>query len=143
MYVHHKRQKRARNKKKSAVYNNDTLIPDAKVIKETRRHVRPTLLPEPGGKYNTGSQLQKPQGWNFQLTYLTVVSPKCPEGFHLIICTPPPSAHSPSRTTSASPETQNILFGPTSTVSSLPWPGFAIALRESMSILILSLHAFT
>lgn len=52
VYVGHRRQKRARNKKKSAIYHNGALIPDAKVIKEIRRHVRPTLLPEPGGKFN-------------------------------------------------------------------------------------------
>lgn len=56
LYVRHKKQKRDLNKKKTAVYllheHRKILIAEDKVIKETKRHVRPTLLPEPGGKFN-------------------------------------------------------------------------------------------
>lgn len=50
-YTNHKVQKRATNKKASAVFFNGALIPHEKVVKETRRHDRPTLLPATGGKF--------------------------------------------------------------------------------------------
>lgn len=51
-YTKHKVQKRARENKTSAVFFNGALIPHDKVVKETRRHDRPTMLPGPGGKFD-------------------------------------------------------------------------------------------
>lgn len=58
-YINHKVQKRARKKKASVVFFNGAAIPQDKVIKETRRHDRPTLLPEPGGKFDSQIILEK------------------------------------------------------------------------------------
>ncbi|KAH8766108.1 hypothetical protein F5883DRAFT_97450 [Diaporthe sp. PMI_573] len=106
-YASHKVQKRARSKKASAVIFNGALIPDAKVVKETRRHDRPTLLQAPGA------------------------SPTCPEGIDLVICTPPSLAESSLR--NASTEVQHSPLGPIRPISSLPWMKFVRELQWRMS----------
>lgn len=58
-YANHKVQKRARSKKGSAVFFNGVRISRDKVLKETRRHDRPTLLPAPGGKFDTQIWMEK------------------------------------------------------------------------------------
>lgn len=63
--------------------------------------------------------------------FCETASPKCPEGFDLVICTPPLLADSPSR--NASPEVQKSLRDPTTKLSIFPWLNFAFELRRSMS----------
>lgn len=52
-HISYKVEKRTRSKKSSVVFFNGVRIPPAKVDKETRRYDRPTLLPAPGGKFDT------------------------------------------------------------------------------------------
>lgn len=103
-YTSYMVQKRARNKKKSAVFFNGHLIPSAKVFKETRRHDRPTLLPVSGG------------------------SPKRPEDLDLVICTPASLADSP--TSNGLPQVQHSLPDHGTQLSSLPWLIFFLGLKK-------------
>ncbi|KAG8163991.1 hypothetical protein KVR01_005909 [Diaporthe batatas] len=113
-YTSHKVQKRARDKKKSAVFFNGALIPETKVRKETRRHDRPTLFPSPGD------------------------SPKCPEGFDLMVCTPVSSVDSPGQ--DASPELQKSMLHYNMPSHSLPWLKFYRGLKGELESTSLGLN---
>ncbi|KAG6354519.1 hypothetical protein INS49_004536 [Diaporthe citri] len=73
-YMNHKVQKRARNKKDSAVFFNGTLIPHSKVVKETRRHDRPSL----SYKYSAPDFVLTSVGFKNRVLLLTSVKPPTP-----------------------------------------------------------------
>ncbi|KAJ0124324.1 hypothetical protein J7T55_005662 [Diaporthe amygdali] len=103
-------KKRAENKKDSSLFLNGTSIPRAKVIKETRRYNVPTLLAAPAG------------------------NPKCPEGFDLVICTPPASPEPTCDLIRASTQAHSSLRYPMQALLSLPWLRFRQKLLRDFSL---------
>lgn len=58
-------------------------------------------------------------------------SPKCPEGFDLVICTPPSSANAHHEIRSVSPEVRHSFLDLTGKISPLPWLKFKHEFRST------------